>query len=411
MAGYGQQRGYGKMQLTMTRTKNGFTIVELIVVVIVIAILAAVTLVAYNGVQENAANASVKADVDNAMSQLATDYQKNGFYPDSQAEVADGAGFTVSSGNSIAYVKSGDWFCVQVSSNREGVASAHHVSTGTKIEDGDCPTAPLPTTMQAFSPANCQSLTTFTGSNASAVISLKDGRGGITRMYDVAKLADGNCWMLTNLKLGSATSSITLRATDSDVDSGFVLPPLSAPAIIDYDLPQVLGPIPGDTGSGSTNYGYLYNFAAATAGESRESLPEGAGDAPHSICPRGWTLPSGGMGEGDFARLDRAFGGTGVTVNNGPSFPIWSGATSPIKPVWSGHRSTVYAGQTLSFDLWTRTAAPGLATDAYGAGVGFTSLNVRPGDFATPRSYGRTVRCVVVMPLPDEPEGTENGEE
>ena len=43
--------------------KRGFTIVELLIVIVVIAILAAITIVAYNGIQARANDASVRADL------------------------------------------------------------------------------------------------------------------------------------------------------------------------------------------------------------------------------------------------------------------------------------------------------------------------------------------------------------
>lgn len=42
----------------MTKSKNGFTIVELLVVVVIIAIFAAITIVAYNGIQDRASRTS-----------------------------------------------------------------------------------------------------------------------------------------------------------------------------------------------------------------------------------------------------------------------------------------------------------------------------------------------------------------
>ena len=47
-----------------TRTsEKGFTIVELLIVIVVIAILAAITIVAYNGIQERARKSNVSSDI------------------------------------------------------------------------------------------------------------------------------------------------------------------------------------------------------------------------------------------------------------------------------------------------------------------------------------------------------------
>jgi len=48
----------------MRKTKSGFTIVELLIVIVVIGILAAITVVAYNGVQDRAKRTSQQAQVD-----------------------------------------------------------------------------------------------------------------------------------------------------------------------------------------------------------------------------------------------------------------------------------------------------------------------------------------------------------
>lgn len=158
---------------------------------------------------------------------------------------------------------------------------------------------PAPTTMQGMTAEYCQTqMTIYDGSNPEAVLSLTDSRGGTTRSYEVAKLADGKCWMLNNLKLGSTSSAITLTSNDSNVSSDFTLPRLDAIGSGDpYDTPYAYGPVTGDTGAGDTNYGYLYNFSAATAGETRTSLTgDGtSGDnAAHDICPANWRLPVGG---------------------------------------------------------------------------------------------------------------------
>ncbi len=63
------------------RTDRGFTIVELLIVIVVIGILAAITIVAYNGVQSRARNISRAAEA-TQMAKLLSSYKAlNGNYP------------------------------------------------------------------------------------------------------------------------------------------------------------------------------------------------------------------------------------------------------------------------------------------------------------------------------------------
>lgn len=62
-------------------TQKGFTIVELLIVIIVIAILAAIVTVAYNGVTARAFNARVQADIRNVQNLVEAYNAQYGTYP------------------------------------------------------------------------------------------------------------------------------------------------------------------------------------------------------------------------------------------------------------------------------------------------------------------------------------------
>lgn len=61
--------------------QRGFTIVELLIVIVVIAILAAITIVAYNGIQNRAADTAIKSDLRNIANKLAVFNVDNSRYP------------------------------------------------------------------------------------------------------------------------------------------------------------------------------------------------------------------------------------------------------------------------------------------------------------------------------------------
>lgn len=75
-----------------TRKQTGFTIVELLIVIAVIAILAAITVVAYSGIQARARDSQRQADVRMITKALELYYIDNGRYP-------AGSGSTVINGS------------------------------------------------------------------------------------------------------------------------------------------------------------------------------------------------------------------------------------------------------------------------------------------------------------------------
>lgn len=96
--------------------KSGFTIIELIIVIVIIGILATIVLVAYNGVQASARDKGVLSDLD-ALDGIETDYGlKNsvgGFAWYSGNGFNDSISFTPSSGNIIDVVVNSTDYCIR----------------------------------------------------------------------------------------------------------------------------------------------------------------------------------------------------------------------------------------------------------------------------------------------------------
>lgn len=84
--------------MTLKQTKQrGFTIVELLIVVVIIAILAAITIVAYNGIQNRAklsAAAAAAATIQKKMEAYAIDGSSAGTYPTTLAALTGAASST-----------------------------------------------------------------------------------------------------------------------------------------------------------------------------------------------------------------------------------------------------------------------------------------------------------------------------
>lgn len=85
--------------------RRGFTVVELLIVIVVIGILATLTIIAYSNVQNNARLATVRSDLEQSFKALDTFKLRssNQQYPASQAIAEASAGLKVSAGNTVTY--------------------------------------------------------------------------------------------------------------------------------------------------------------------------------------------------------------------------------------------------------------------------------------------------------------------
>lgn len=157
-----------------------------------------------------------------------------------------------------------------------------------------------------------------------------------------------------------------------------------------------MGPVPGDSGAGATNYGYLYNFPAATVGEPRTTLPAGTGAASHSICPAGWKLPTGRDVTGDFAfrnaKMFNSAATAGSTAGAEGYYQNWQ-YNGPFKGVSTGYWDGGFYLQGSYRYLWSASDRSGNVSQAHYAT--FTASYVTPGSGTTYRHSGSGIRCLL----------------
>ena len=119
------------------RVHKGFTIVELLIVVVVIAILAAITIVSYNGITRRAIETSMKSDLRGASTLLEIDNINNGSYPTDKYSAAGGAGLKNSGGSVLSYKPTSGGYCMSITNPRTP-DSYYLDSTSGIIQTGSC---------------------------------------------------------------------------------------------------------------------------------------------------------------------------------------------------------------------------------------------------------------------------------
>ena len=268
--------------------------------------------------------------------------------------------------------------------------------------------------------SNCSSLP------ESSTTALTDQRDGT--VYAVAKLADGNCWMIENLRLNADNSSDSTKAqgfggvftglADSEPTTNFTNN-LSAPDNSKYSSSNITGdnqryrfprynnsnlqvndssltPSPiiieyGVTSYKWYSYGNYYSWAAAMANTTNYTSVSASDSANTSICPSGWRLPYGGENgngnsSGGFYYLSSAL------VNDSPDNDLQLvSIRSRAYPNNIVYSCNIGEGRNCSIgDYWSSSSQSG--TSAYEFTIGD-----KYAYFPTANKYmGQTVRCVMI---------------
>ena len=263
--------------------------------------------------------------------------------------------------------------------------------------------------MQNLDPSLCTSTPT-------AVSDLRDAN-----VYTVARLADGQCWMVSNLNLAGGTK---LYSETSDVPSGyprsgetgyFTLPASSTDGFSDNSVAYVY-----NSGNTTTDQAdctdsqpcnSYYSWMAATAGgkdASGSAVTSDGGKTAYSVCPKGWRLPSAttdgvgrdsnGYTNGDFYKMLVAYGMDGNSYY----------ANSSTSPTGATMYSAISGGTLPNFLLagfyYDDSLRDGGSNGYYWSSSSYSSTTAYLLDFYTSyvfsansdsRKLGYPVRCIL----------------
>ncbi|MDR1197085.1 MAG: hypothetical protein LBL08_02320, partial [Candidatus Nomurabacteria bacterium] len=286
---------------------------------------------------------------------------------------------------------------------------------GTVVEiTGHNLTAPINDSMQAFTADHCASLPIYNKDDPdpASTVELTDSRNGAKDL--VRRLQDGKCWMTDNLRI--ADFSATAANTDLNTITDFYIPPLDTSGNNNNYDPYVYGPVTGDIEvGGAENYGYLYNYVAATAGEVSTSIINNT--APNSICPVGWRMPTSAYDyddpNSDFAQLNIAMFGDSTLTDSGnyqdtAHYANWiydgsNPSAGSFRGVLSGRFNGSFNNQGAVGFYWSSSATD--PDNAYTLIINSNSSgSVSPNVDGSPdRSAGVAVRCLTEAGTPIQP--------
>jgi len=225
---------------------------------------------------------------------------------------------------------------------------------------------PTETLIQDITPDNCPV-------NPTIVYDVRDNSA-----YTIQKLADGNCWMLDNLRLGRNTIKV-LTPADTNITKNYILPGSVDTGFNSYKNPQINIDSKNKLtsyGEGSNKVGVYYNYCAATAGTYCMPRYDAEGSPIEDICPKGWRLPTGGD-DGEYQNLFSQYASYSDFKN-----ALHASLSGYFKYDKNNH-------QGLYGSFWSST--PVGDDRMYSLDVRLASV---PNDFSSYRTAGISIRCV-----------------
>ncbi|MBQ6149495.1 hypothetical protein IJI86_00785 [Candidatus Saccharibacteria bacterium] len=230
---------------------------------------------------------------------------------------------------------------------------------------------PLVNYMQDLNPALCTT-------TPMTVVDKRD-----SQEYIVQRLADGNCWMITNLNLGAVELATDLTSNNTNLST-----PISASSFNSWKNGSGSGAeryvvVSGIDSVSQTPNGVLYNFCAASGSTRCGSTTAKATD---DICPAGWRLPTSVGTSSEYTRLYNQYGSYANMTK-----PIANGGAAFARPGYSPSGTSISNSGTYGFYWSSENRA---ATTAWGGLFLNPSGTVSPDNWID-RSCGTSVRCIL----------------
>ena len=351
--------------------QRGFTIVELLIVIVVIGILAAITVVSYNGITNRAKEVAIKSDLKTGATQLQVAFATSGEFP------TDATGLKKSDDTNFTYTSTATGFCLAATSAAVPGKSYRVTNDGT-IEEGICGIG-SGSFIQTVTAANCPATRTM-------VVDARDNR-----TYWVQKLTTDTCWMLTNLAYaGGGTNTYndvkTLQNGTADGAGTYTVAKYYIPTNANPTTSPSTPSTSTDGGATNPQYGYLYNWCAAMGAQATAACANATTpglDSATSICPSGWRLPSSNTG-GQLEVLNNTVNG-GLTNTDAGLRTNW---LSQLSGLWTNGS---FSAQGTHGSYWSLTQRD--AGNAYRA-YALSGVS-NPNNFST-KSVGFSARCVAI---------------
>ena len=313
---------------------NGFTIVELLVVIVVIGILAAITIVSYTGISSKATASALQSDLASAKKQLSLYYVDHGAYPTS----LDGSNCPTGSAPSPDTK-----YCLKASTGNTFTYSS-----------------PSPYTWFTLTATNTASSTVYSVTNNSTPVVISS----LVATDPTNWLAIGTqVWAKANLNVGTMVTGVTAQTNNAVLEK--------------YCY--------NNTESNCTTYGALYQWD--------EAMQYVTTQGTQGICPTGSHIPS----DNDWKILEMQLGMSQAAADatgwrdTDQGTQLKSGGSSGLNMSLAGNRTpdgSFY--YLLSYArLWSSSESSASAWNRY-LGSGDATVGRDPNG----KGYGFSVRCL-----------------